>query len=289
MTGRVGVMSEVLFRECGLCWAIAVVLARSFLNTLGIGLTIALCYVVASRSIRFVKSDVPSQIREILVVVVGSQVLVLGLSGAYVANALEWTLRPDAGAMLTFLGSFHHFTFLRVGPSFAMLLSGIAAKYVLSLSWEVLGLRKPRSKNWVTVSYCLSCVVAVFLVWLLWGLAVGACDTIPSTRRLLLPISRLGAAWEAYNLSLIILVGPVAEEIFFRGLLLHLLRLVVGNPTAFWGQAFLFGLVHHQFQWFPVYVFLGIACAYVYQRTGALWPAMFSHAAWNSLGLLALE
>jgi membrane protease YdiL (CAAX protease family) len=77
------------------------------------------------------------------------------------------------------------------------------------------------------------------------------------------------------------LVAPIAEEMFFRGLLLTLLRNVFNSswPAIFF-SALAFALVHHWSTW-PQIFFLGCCLGYAYERSGNLWVSITMHAMFN--------
>jgi membrane protease YdiL (CAAX protease family) len=81
----------------------------------------------------------------------------------------------------------------------------------------------------------------------------------------------------------VILVAPIAEEIFFRGFLFRVLR----SRMSFWLAAVidgvLFGLVHGSFVIVPILAVLGVALCWVYERTGSLFPCIAIHALNNTL------
>jgi membrane protease YdiL (CAAX protease family) len=87
--------------------------------------------------------------------------------------------------------------------------------------------------------------------------------------------------------ALVAVVGPMWEELFFRGFLFSGLR----QGWSFWPAAlvsgFLFGLVHAP-EGITIVVPLGIlgtALAWLYQRTGSLWPCIGIHWFNNALAL----
>ncbi len=76
-------------------------------------------------------------------------------------------------------------------------------------------------------------------------------------------------------------LAPLAEELFFRGLLQTLLRYLLNRP---WAAVLLtagaFALVHKWWTW-PEIFFLGVGLGYVYERTGNLWMTVTMHALFN--------
>jgi len=84
----------------------------------------------------------------------------------------------------------------------------------------------------------------------------------------------------------ICLVGPVVEELYFRGLLYHALRRW-GVPIAVVSSSILFSLVHGVPRAIPVLFVLGAAFALLAEKTNSIIPAAVLHALNNSLAMVA--
>jgi len=87
-------------------------------------------------------------------------------------------------------------------------------------------------------------------------------------------------------------VGPLVEELLFRGVLLSALmkRMHVGWAVA--GSSLLFALVHLpglQYQWYalPNLILLALLLAGLRLRSGSIWPAVLAHGANNLLAVVA--
>ena len=83
---------------------------------------------------------------------------------------------------------------------------------------------------------------------------------------------------------LVICVAPLSEEVFFRGFLFGGLR----ARFAFWPAALIsgaiFGSLHlPAVESVPPLALFGVVLAWVYERTGSIWPAIGVHALQNSL------
>jgi membrane protease YdiL (CAAX protease family) len=77
------------------------------------------------------------------------------------------------------------------------------------------------------------------------------------------------------------LVAPLAEEMFFRGVLQTLLRTTFNSSwPAIAISAAAFAMVHHWWTW-PQIFFLGFCLGYAYERTGNLWVSITMHALFN--------
>ena len=83
-----------------------------------------------------------------------------------------------------------------------------------------------------------------------------------------------------------LLLGPLGEELLFRGALLDGLRRAHGPRLALWGSAGCFALLHagaaHALAAFAA----GLAMAWLRLRGGRLWPCVLAHAVHNALWLL---
>jgi membrane protease YdiL (CAAX protease family) len=91
----------------------------------------------------------------------------------------------------------------------------------------------------------------------------------------------------AANMVVLVLLGPFAEELFFRGLGVKVLMLYGGVASILITGA-IFGLVHGILGALPPLVFFGIGLAWVRLRAASVWPAFIGHAAYNGLGILLL-
>lgn len=79
------------------------------------------------------------------------------------------------------------------------------------------------------------------------------------------------------------LIGPFAEEVFFRGLCYT--RMKKGMPTilALILASALFGLAHGNLIWMLVAFLAGCGMAWIYETTGSLWASILVHMTNNLL------
>ncbi|MDQ1467706.1 MAG: protease family protein [Actinomycetota bacterium] len=90
-----------------------------------------------------------------------------------------------------------------------------------------------------------------------------------------------------------VLIAPVVEELFFRGLLLRSLQRRVPAPTAVAISALAFGLAHVVFDFgsgvvLPALVALGMISGILAVRTGNLSRSILLHAGFNLFAVLAV-
>jgi membrane protease YdiL (CAAX protease family) len=88
-------------------------------------------------------------------------------------------------------------------------------------------------------------------------------------------------------------IGPLVEELLFRGVLLSALLRRLRTAWAVLASAVLFALVHlPELHWLwyalPNLALLGVALAWLRLRSGSLWPAVIAHACNNLLAMVAL-
>ncbi|MGH3022826.1 MAG: lysostaphin resistance A-like protein [Gaiellaceae bacterium] len=95
------------------------------------------------------------------------------------------------------------------------------------------------------------------------------------------------AAAFGLNAAVVVLLGPFAEELFFRGLGVRALA-VFGGIAAILISGVIFGLVHGILGALPPLVFFGVGLAWVRLRSASVWPSFIAHASYNGLGILLL-
>jgi uncharacterized protein len=85
---------------------------------------------------------------------------------------------------------------------------------------------------------------------------------------------------------LAVVFAPFFEELFFRGFLYTGFRASWGWWPAALASAAVFSLAHLQLTLFIPLFALGVALAWVYERTGSVWTAVALHAVFNGLSVL---
>ncbi|MDG0867052.1 CPBP family intramembrane glutamic endopeptidase [Candidatus Lucifugimonas marina] len=88
------------------------------------------------------------------------------------------------------------------------------------------------------------------------------------------------------TIVLVGILGPIAEEIFFRGYVLPGLVKKFGIGWALLLSSVMFGLFHIDLGAIVPTFALGLALGWVYLKTGSIWPAMFAHGLHNTVAVL---
>ena len=88
------------------------------------------------------------------------------------------------------------------------------------------------------------------------------------------------------KIGAIAVVTPIGEEVIFRGIVLRWLRRSYGRAAGLLVSSFLFGLAHLSLRLFvPVFV-LGLAFAWIADRSRSVLPTIVAHAAYNAVPFL---
>jgi membrane protease YdiL (CAAX protease family) len=83
----------------------------------------------------------------------------------------------------------------------------------------------------------------------------------------------------------VVIVAPIAEEVFFRGVVFNAWLREGGRRWAFIGSSALFAIIHLSLvSIVPIFV-LGLALAWVYDRTGSLLAPIVMHAVVNGISV----
>lgn len=85
-----------------------------------------------------------------------------------------------------------------------------------------------------------------------------------------------------------VILAPLTEEVFFRGLLQGALRDRLGPIWAVTIASVAFGITHFQLVQFPALVLVGVVNGLLVLRTGRLGPALWSHAGFNAITVAVL-
>lgn len=83
-----------------------------------------------------------------------------------------------------------------------------------------------------------------------------------------------------------VVIGPIAEEVFLRGLAYTRLRRAMPPILAAVLSSLAFGLLHGDIIWFMSAFGGGLAMAWIFQRTGSLWAPILVHMTNNALAML---
>ncbi len=93
----------------------------------------------------------------------------------------------------------------------------------------------------------------------------------------------------ALLVAMVVVLAPIVEELFFRGLVLRAFQGRFDDGIALVGSAVLFAVAHlGQVVQFPALVMFGLLAGLIAQRVGRLGPAIFFHMGFNAATVLLL-
>ena len=83
----------------------------------------------------------------------------------------------------------------------------------------------------------------------------------------------------------IVILAPIAEEVFFRGVVYNAWLRERGPRWAFIGSSALFAVIHASLVAVLPILLLGMVLAWIYRRTGSLLAPIFLHATFNGMSV----
>lgn len=179
------------------------------------------------------------------------------------------------------------------GPSYLWIMMGVV--YIIGMPLLYLIIRGiPIYKSEETSKYSLLqligfyavCTSAMYLfniVGILVNLLISKITGIPIQNPLESLISNLNSI---FILAVMVLIGPIVEEIIFRKVILDRVR-VYGDKFAIVFTAFVFGLYHGNFSQFFYAFALGVVFAYITLRTNTIKYSIIFHILINFMGSFA--
>ena len=173
------------------------------------------------------------------------------------------------------------------------IVGGGAYAMMLAISWFVgparhgtqigsLGLRLPSSKGYYQLALP---VLALAASLTFTGLYVGLMSLLGWDVPESLPedFDIKGPTMIGGFFALVVLLGPLSEEVFFRGFMFPGLMGWMGVRGAAIASSLLFALAHGQLNLIvPIFV-TGMLLAWLYYRTGSVWSCFAAHAMQNAL------
>jgi membrane protease YdiL (CAAX protease family) len=167
----------------------------------------------------------------------------------------------------------------------AVLAYGLLLVFVLAITADrsrrdVLALRAPDSW-WRALGMSAAAVVVILI-----GAYVALALTGAGDEQNLTPEEWDGSRAGQYAASFVavVLIGPVVEELLYRGAGLGLLR-PYGTPLAVVTTAVIFGFGHGLLLSLGAFIWFGLVVAVVRLRTGSIYPAILVHSTFNALGM----
>ena len=91
-----------------------------------------------------------------------------------------------------------------------------------------------------------------------------------------------------YLIVFYVTLGPVAEEILFRGILYPVIRQAGYRRLALWSTSLVYAAIHDNLPIFLPVVALGRGAVWLYERTNILLTPIALHSTFNAMGLIIM-
>jgi len=200
--------------------------------------------------------------------------------------------------VLTALFLFDRSVFQPGAPKFTILLVSTLVQVGAIIFAVHLVLHRKRGIEWRDVGVVPASLQTLIMGVLIGVLLAGAMEAIERLAGISLGnlvtglIAPGGFTWPAY-LSVLLLIGvatPVAEELFFRGVIFNWMRTRWRPSVAITLNAALFGIIHLYYP--PPYIVLvgslGAIFAYAFERSRNIWLPVALHTGHNSAVVTAI-
>jgi membrane protease YdiL (CAAX protease family) len=149
--------------------------------------------------------------------------------------------------------------------------------------WTSLGLGRPRHRLSMLLPWpVLIGSIGFAGMYVVAITAIGADSLLPAP----VPSDLLGeGAIKLFNIAVIGVVGPLIEELFFRGFLLAALLRPLGPGRAALVSSVIFSAGHVNIGVMVPFFVSGLLLSWLYLKTRSIWPGFTAHAAQNLLAL----
>ena len=142
------------------------------------------------------------------------------------------------------------------------------------------GLRWPKIVGWAALALGLSIVAGLVYQLVVTGLGLESLEPSPVPERLLGE-----GVLRAFIVGILVVVGPAAEEIFFRGFLLSAFVQGFGVLPGMIVASAIFAVAHGDLSVLLPTFASGAVLSWLYLRTRSLWPGFLAHAGQNTLAV----
>ena len=157
---------------------------------------------------------------------------------------------------------------------------------------------KLRKKSLLECTEVRKCSMQMFIASLVFGVSFlnvvpGLIQLIPFSDKLVNDFNAGQAVLNTGNPVIgfiaVVIIGPVAEELFFRGLIYTRIKKGTNMVIAAVISSLLFGLLHGEVIWIIITFVMGIMFVAMFEKTKSLVPCIVIHMANNSLAQLTSD
>jgi len=151
--------------------------------------------------------------------------------------------------------------------------------------WRELGFKRGDPKRTLTYGGlgALGALMASFGIMLLIALVIyllGGSNPLTAEAEQVETITR---GQLLLSITVVVILAPIFEELFFRGLFYPALRRSLGPTLAIVIDGIIFGALHMRYLSIVPLILVGMILAYVYEKTESLYAPMLTHALYNGV------
>lgn len=139
-----------------------------------------------------------------------------------------------------------------------------------------------------TLWYTFISLIAIFAVSFLYVFVMNSVFAIEAPASKIEILVKNRSISNTVLLVVVAFIGPVIEEVFFRGFLYSAFKKNWGVLPALFLSSFLFSIVHLQLYSFVPLMIIGWLLAYIFEKTKSLFTAIFLHGVYNLILILIL-
>jgi len=139
----------------------------------------------------------------------------------------------------------------------------------------------------VSAGFVAAGLVGVRVVSSLYTFATRELGVLPQTSTDLVSLFGSGISGLVLAVAMVVVIGPVVEELVFRGALLRGLTSRFGIWPSILTQAALFAALHRSVWLFAPMLVLGIVLGWLAESRQSLWPSIVLHALHNAITVVA--
>ncbi len=139
-----------------------------------------------------------------------------------------------------------------------------------------------------TIWYSFISLLAIFAISFIYVFVLNAVFGIEAPSSKIEVLIQNRSISNTVLLVVVAFVGPVIEEVFFRGFLYSAFKKSWGILPALFISSVLFSVAHLEiYSFIPLFI-IGWLLAYIFEKTQSLLPAIFLHASYNLILILVL-
>ena len=139
-----------------------------------------------------------------------------------------------------------------------------------------------------TLWYTLISLIAIFAISFIYIIIMSLVFGIEAPESKIETLIMNRSVSNTVLLIVVSFIGPIIEEVFFRGFLYSAFKKNWGILPALFLSSILFSLVHLEIYSFIPLFMIGWLLAYIFEKTRSLFPAIFLHAIYNLILILIL-